>query len=383
MSELDGYRIKIDEIDREITRLFEERMNTVIKVGEYKKANNLPVLNKEREKQVIEKNINYLSNKEYSEALKVFYNNLMNIAKDLEHKKMKGKVEEGDFFNERKIQSHRKNMCKVGYFGEPGSYTEEAMISHFGKNADAKSYGEFEDVFMAIENDEIDYGVIPIENSSTGAVSKIYDLLYKYDFYIVGEECVKIEEHLLGIEGTTLDDIKEVYSHEQPIKQSTEFLKQYSDWKLIPYHSTSVSAKYVSESNDKSKAAIASRRSAELYGLDIIEENINNRSENTTRFIVISKKFESDENCNKISVVFSMEHKAGALYELVRHLAENQINMMKIESRPMQSGVWKYFLYVDFEGNIADEKVKIALSKLDENSSYFKLLGGYKEAEKN
>lgn len=383
MSELDGYRKKIDEIDKEITRLFEERMDTVIKVGEYKKANNLPVLNKDREKQVIEKNINYLSNKDYSEELKVFYNHLMNIAKDLEHKKMKGKSEESDFFNKEKIKSHRKNKCKVGYFGVPGSFTEEAMINHFGEKADSKSYDEFEDVFMAIKNDEINYGVVPIENSSTGAISKVYDLLYKYDFYIVGEECVKIKEHLLGVEGTKIEDIKEVYSHEQPFAQSTEFLKQYSDWKLIPFHSTSVSAKLVSDLNDRSKAAIASKRSAELYGLDILAEDINNSSENTTRFIVISKIFESDTDCDKISVVFSMEHKAGALYELVRHLAENQINMIKIESRPMDTGVWKYFLYVDFEGNISDEKVKNALNKLDENSSYFKLLGGYKKAEEN
>ena len=381
MSELDGYRKKIDEIDREITRLFEERMDTVIKVGEYKKKNNLPVLNKDREQEVLEKNVGYLKNEDYSEELKTFFNNLMNIAKELEHKKMKDESERKNFFDMRNIKSHRRNKCRVGYFGVPGSYTEEAMISHFGDNADSESYDEFEDVFMAIKNNEIDYGVVPIENSSTGAISKVYDLLYKYDFYIVGEECIKIEEHLLGVEGTKIEDIKEVYSHEQPFKQSTEFLKQYNQWKLIPFHSTSVSAKLVSDLKDKSKAAIASRRSAELYGLNIIEENINNRSENTTRFIVISKEFESDEECDKISVVFSMEHKAGALYELVRHLAENQINMMKIESRPMQTGIWKYFLYVDFEGNISDEKVKKALNKLDENSSYFKLVGGYKKAE--
>ena len=381
MSELDGYRNKIDEIDREITRLFEERMNTVIKVGEYKKKNNLPVLNKNREEEVLKKNVGYLKNKEYAEGIKRFFNNLMNIAKDLEHKKMEEKTLEKDFYTLKNIKSHRRNKCKVGFFGVPGSFTEEAMISHFGENADCNSYDEFEDVFIAIKNEEIDYGVVPIENSSTGAISKVYDLLYKYNFYIVGEECVKIQEHLLGVEGTTLEDIKEVYSHEQPFQQSTEFLKQYNEWKLIPFHSTSVSAKLVSDLKDKSKAAIASRRSAEIYGLDIIEENINNRSENTTRFIVISKVFESDEKCDKISVVFSMEHKAGALYELVRHLAENHINMMKIESRPMQTGVWKYFLYVDFEGNVSDEAVKKALSKLEENSSYFKLLGGYKKAE--
>ena len=378
MSELDDYRKKIDEIDEKITKLFEERMNTVMKVGEYKKANNLPVLNKSREEEVLKKNIGYLENKDYADELRAFFISMMNIAKDLEHKKMKEKSNINDVFAKHNIIKHKKENCKVGFFGAVGSFSEEAMISHFGEREDAKSYNEFEEVFEAVENEEIDYGVVPIENSSTGAISKVYDLLYKYDFYIVGEECVKINEHLVGVEGTKIEDIKEVYSHEQPFQQSTEFLKQYPEWKLIPFHSTSVSAKLVKDLKDKTKAAITGERAAKIYGLNIIKEKINNNSENTTRFIVISKKIESDIECNKISVVFSMEHKAGALYELVRHLAENAINMMKIESRPMEAGVWKYFLYVDFEGNLSDSKVQTALKLIDEKSSYFKLLGGYR-----
>lgn len=377
MSELDDYRNNIDKIDKEITKLFEERMNIVLKVGEYKKKNNIPVLNKSREKAVIEKNIGYLKNKDYSDALKVFFINMMNIAKDLEHKEVDKEDDINTILAEHNIKKHDINNCRVGYFGAPGSFSEEAMIGHFGEREDAKSYDEFEDVFEAVENGEIDYGVVPIENSSTGAISKVYDLLYKYDFFIVGEECVKIEEHLLGVEGTKIEDIKEVYSHEQPIAQSTEFLKNYPEWKLIPFHSTSVSAKLIKDLQDKTKAAIAGNRAAKMYGLNYIKKKINDNSENTTRFIIISKKLESDSTCNKISVVFSMEHKAGALYDLVRHFAENSINMNKIESRPMKSGVWRYFLYVDFEGNLAEEKVQTALALINKKSSYFKLLGGY------
>lgn len=374
MSELDGYRDNIDKIDKEITRLFEERMNTVLKVAEYKKAHKLPVLNKDREKKVLEKNAGYLQNKEYTDALKSFYINMMNIAKDLEHKELSV---ENNLFEENNIKKHNTKNCKVGFFGAVGSFSEEAMLNHFGEKSDATPYNEFEDVFEAVENGEIDYGVVPIENSSTGAISKVYDLLYKYDFFIVGEECVKIEEHLVGVSGTKIEDIKEVYSHEQPFAQSSEFLKQYPEWKLIPFHSTSVSAKLVKDLKDTSKAAITGTRAAEIYGLDFIKKRINDNSENTTRFIVISKNLESDSECNKISVVFSMEHKAGALYDLVRHLAENSINMLKIESRPMESGVWKYFLYVDFEGNLSESKVQTALRLINEKSSYFKLLGGY------
>lgn len=220
---------------------------------------------------------------------------------------------------------------------------------------------------------------LPIENSSTGAISQVYDLLYKYGFYIVGEECIKINQHLIGKQGTSLDKIKEVYSHPQGFEQSSEFLKNYSSWKLIPFHSTADSVKLVSDLNDESKAAIASKRAAKIYDLEVIKENINNQSENSTRFIVISKNLETDSSCNKVSVVFSLEHKAGTLYKLLSHFAENDINMMKIESRPMEKGAWKYFLYVDFEGNLESEKVGKALKLIEQNSSYFKLLGAYEK----
>lgn len=378
MSELDEYRKEIDDIDKQLTKLFEKRMDVVLKVGEYKKKNNLPVLNASREEQVLKKNVGYLENKGYEQGIRNFFNSLMNISKDLEHMHMSSESNFKDIIGENSFKPHNKENCRVGFYGQVGSFTEEAMINHFKNIKESKSYDEFEDVFIALQNDEIEYGVVPIENSSTGGISKVYDLLYKYNFFIVSEECVKIEEHLMGVDGAKIEDIKEVYSHEQPFMQSTEYLKEHSTWKLIPYYSTSISAKHISELNDKTKAAIASRRCSEIYNLNILKEQINNISENTTRFIIISKHFESDIFCNKLSVVFSMEHKAGALYQLVKHLADNKINMIKIESRPMRNEVWKYFLYVDFEGNIENNGVISALNLIKQKSSYFKLLGGYK-----
>ncbi|GEP62965.1 chorismate mutase [Clostridium beijerinckii] len=377
MAAIDDYRNKIDEIDKEITRLFEERMDIVIKVGEYKKQNNLPVFNKAREDEVIEKNIGYLNNKDYAEGLKQFFINIMNISKDLEDKEVKEDIRATtiDKFEEK----NAKSDSKVGFYGVAGSFSEEAMIKHFGKKDDAKAYDEFEDVFLAVKNEEIDYGVLPIENSSTGAISQVYDLLYKYGFYIVGEECIKIDQNLIGIKGTKLDNVKEVYSHPQGFEQSTDFLKEYSNWKKIPFHSTADSVKLVSDLQDMSKVAIASKRAADIYNLSIIKENINNRRENSTRFIVISKELELNNSCDKVSVVFSLEHKAGTLYKLLRHFAENNINMMKIESRPMENGAWKYFLYVDFEGNLENEQVKKALNLIEQSSAYFKLIGGYRK----
>lgn len=377
MAAIDDYRNKIDEIDKEITRLFEERMDIVIKVGEYKKQNNLPVFNKAREDEVIEKNIGYLNNKDYAEGLKQFFINIMNISKDLEDKEVKEDIR-ATTINKFK-EKNAKSDVKVGFYGVAGSFSEEAMIKHFGKKDDAKAYDEFEDVFLAVKNGEIDYGVLPIENSSTGAISQVYDLLYKYGFYIVGEECIKIDQNLIGIKGTKLDNVKEVYSHPQGFEQSTDFLKEYSNWKKIPFHSTADSVKLVSDLQDMSKVAIASKRAADIYNLSIIKENINNRRENSTRFIVISKELELNNSCDKVSVVFSLEHKAGTLYKLLRHFAENNINMMKIESRPMEKGAWKYFLYVDFEGNLENEQVKKALNLIEQSSAYFKLIGGYRK----
>ncbi|WP_315081060.1 prephenate dehydratase [uncultured Clostridium sp.] len=376
MAELDDYRNSIDEIDQKITELFEQRMDVVLKVGEYKKKNNLPIFNKNREDEVIKKNLGYLKNQDYIEETEKFFEKLMEVSRQLQSRKMKE-----DLAEEKK---NNGNICvcedgKIGFYGAQGSFTEEAMIKYFDEDRTSKSYEEFEDVFLAIKNDEINYGILPIENSSTGAISSVYDLLYKYGFFINGEICIKINQNLIGIKGSKLSDIKEIYSHAQGFKQSSDFLKKYNEWKLIPFHSTASSAKLIKELEDKSKAAICSKRVANIYDLEIIKENINNQTENFTRFIIISKQLEENKNFNKISVVFSLEDKAGTLYKLLRHFAENNINMIKIESRPMKNGPWNYFLYIDFEGDLSSEKVKKALYLIEQSSAYFKLLGAYEK----
>jgi len=353
-------------------------MDTVINIANYKKENNLPIFNRDREDEVIEKNIGYLKNTDYTKETRKFFISLMEVSRELQSRKML----EAEAVQEEKveaIETKNQKQGKIGFFGVPGSFSEEAMLKYFGDIEDPNAYDEFEDIFVAVKNDEIKYGILPIENSSTGAISQVYDLIYKYGFYIVGEECIKINQKLIGVKGTTLDTIKEIYSHPQPVEQSSEFLKKHSEWKFIPCHSTAVSAKLISDLKDKSKAAIASDRAASIYGLDIIKEKINNKSDNSTRFIIIAKELETDLSCNKVSVVFSLEHKAGTLYKLLRHFAENNINMMKIESRPMEKGAWKYSLYIDFEGNIESQKVTTALKLIEQSSAYFKLIGGYKK----
>jgi chorismate mutase / prephenate dehydratase len=276
-----------------------------------------------------------------------------------------------------------KDSYKIGFQGVPGSFSEQALFGYFGNHVDTHSVDEFEDIFKALKTNKIAYGVLPIENSSTGAITQVYDLLNKYEFHIIGEICLKIRHHLLGIKGCTIDDIEEVYSHPQGFEQSRDFLKQYDRWKLIPYYNTAKSAELIKMKNSKSMAAIGSKKAAEIYGLEILASNINSNITNTTRFVIVGKELRKDHLSNKISIVLSTKHKAGCLYNVLRHFAKNDINMLKIESRPIKDKPWEYFFYIDFEGNLEDPIIELAIDSMDRDSEYFKILGNYPKYEEH
>lgn len=266
----------------------------------------------------------------------------------------------------------------IGYQGTLGSFSEEALVKYFSENINKKNYMEFEDVFKGLDNFEIDYGILPIENTSTGSIAEVYDLLRKYGFFIIGETLVKIEHNLLGFENTKIEDLKEIYSHSQGFEQSSNFLNSLKgDVKLIPYHNTAISVKYVSEILDKTKAAIGSRRAGTLYGLQILKETINNYKENFTRFIVIGRSLENHIKCDKMSLSFSLGNTAGDLYKELKAFHDNKINMIKIESRPMRNGSFDYYFYIDIDGNLEDNNVKKALEIVSNNTKEYKFLGSY------
>lgn len=369
MSDLNNYRDKIDEIDSQLVKLFEERMDVVQNVVEYKIKNNLPIYNGSRELEVIKKNIAKLENKSYSDYAERFFESIMEISRQHQNKIMYGE-------NIREI-----NPKLVGFQGCKGSFSEEALIKFFGSSNGSNSYEEFEDVFVALENKDIEYAILPIENSCTGPITKVYDLLNKYDFHIVGEECIRIEQHLVGVNGASLENIEEIYSHPQGFEQSSIFLSKYNHFKLIPFHNTAISAKMICDLNDITKAAIASKRAADIYGLQIIKEAINDKKDNYTKFIIIGRNLSVSENADKMSVVFSLEDEAGTLYGLLKYFADNKLNLIKIESRPNKTASWKYMLYVDFEGNLRNNEVKNALELIKEQSKYFKILGCYERFE--
>jgi chorismate mutase/prephenate dehydratase len=261
----------------------------------------------------------------------------------------------------------------------PGSFSEEALIRCFGENAPRRAYAEFEDVFAALARGEISRGVLPIENSSTGAIGPVYDLLRQSGFVITAETYVRVNQHLLGLPGATVGDVAEVYSHSQGLEQCGDFLRHHPEWLLTPQRNTAASAKFVADSGRKDRAAIAGSRAARIYGLDIIVPCINTRKNNYTRFIAVGPEpadLPSPER-GKVSVLFTLAHRAGSLQEALACFAQNKINLLKIESRPERDNLWEYCFYVDFEGSPAEPAVREALDFLAAAAPAYRYLGAY------
>lgn len=367
MMNLDELRNEIDKIDTKLVELLEKRMETVTKIADFKRKNNISVLNQSREDQVIKKVQSLVKNESMRDEFAKMFVAIMEISKEYQSKILASNA-----------TLPEDAEPKVGFYGVAGSFSEQAAKEYFGDAVNAVAINEFEDIFIALRDGDIKYGVVPIENSSTGAISDVYDLLYKYEAYIVGEKYLKISQNLLGVKGATLDEIVEVYSHPQGLEQSKEFLKSYKHWKLVPYQSTAKCAELVKARGEKSIAAIGSLQAAEIYGLEVLQPSVNSNAHNMTRFVVISRDIAHCDDCKKVSLIFSTAHKAGSLFNVLKHFADNNLSLMKIESRPMKDRPWEYFFYVDFEGNLEEEVVKTSIAAVKDNSHYFKILGNYK-----
>ncbi len=263
------------------------------------------------------------------------------------------------------------NKLKIAYQGVEGSFGHIATNKLFPLD-EQKNYLTFEEVFLAVESGETSFGIVPIENSSTGEISDVLDLLKKYNLFITNVYPLKIEQHLLGIKGATIDDIKEVYSHPQGFLQSKKFLET-KGWVEIPLVNTAVSAKYISEQQDKAKAAIGSSETATLYNLDIIRQKINTNNKNYTKFIVLSKNNLSTGN--RLSFILVLPHVVGALMKVVSSIGENGFNMLNIKSRPSHDVPWEYYFYIEVEGDIA--KKDSLLKSFDKENISYKLVGQY------
>ncbi len=380
-TKLDELREEIDKIDRQLLPLFLERMELCSEVADYKRSVGKAVLDTEREKQVLNSKMELLDDLARQNEVYEFFTAIMSISRDRQTKELsrdKGKKRIEDML---KPKPHIDEP-KIVFYGANGSYTEMAAKKYFGDDIDRFNVQSFEDAFVSLESGAADYAVLPIENSNSGTIVDVMDLLEKYGYFIIGEVDVPIRHCLMGVKGTRLSDIKYIYSHEQGFLQSREFLKNLgNDIEYREYYSTSRSAKKVAEDNDKSQAAIAGRQNAELYGLEILAENINNSDKNTTRFIVVSVNAEVDESCDKVSAAFTLPNESGELHRILACFARADLNLLKLESRPLDNKNFEYMFFVDYTGNLMDEKVRRVTDNVIEGTGEFKLLGNYRLKE--
>ena len=276
---------------------------------------------------------------------------------------------------------HEK-IKKIAIQGEKGSYSEEAAFKYFkNKKIEILYCTSFEEAFKKVKNKKANSALIPIENSWTGSINEVYDLLLKYNMFIIGEYILKIKHCLLALKKYSLSKINKVFSHPQAIEQCRNFLKKY-DWEIIPFYDTAGSAKMIKKEEIEYAASIASKRAAKSYNLKIIKENIQDTENNYTRFIEISnKKINPISKKSKTSLIFATRHIPGALYKALEPFAKRKINLTKLESRPDKEKAWQYIFYLDFEGNINDKKVLEAIKEMKERTKFIKFLGSYKKAK--
>jgi len=367
---LDDLRQDINELDAEILELFARRMSVCHNVAIFKQENNLPVFQAGREDDVI-KRIREKSPVGLENSTEVLFKNLMDISKAKQQQ---------EIFKDNCEISYLKfppeKAIKIGCQGTLGAYSHLAGKTLFG-DVDFKFFEGFENVFQAVENGEIDFGILPIQNSTAGSVFQTYELMKKYNFYISSSVSVKVSHCLAVKKGTDISQIKNVYSHEQALSQCSDFLNN-NNFQPIEYINTALAGEFVAKS-DQPIGAICSVECANRCGLEIVNDNIANAVENYTRFICISKEIYISDDANIISVSLALPHTAGALYRLLTKFSVIGLNLVRIESKPIASKDFDVVFYLDFEGSIKQPEVSQIIAALKSELKYFKFLGNYKE----
>ncbi len=358
MSLLDEARKIINETDKEMAVLFEKRMNAALMVAEYKKEHGLPILDKEREEALVRRNSMYIENDEIREYYVKFINFNMQTSKEFQARYIEG--------------------MNVAYCGTEGAFAHIATNKIF-PSAKKRAYGDFASAYYSVVNGECDAAVLPVENSYNGEVGQVTDLMFSGTLFVNGMTELAVTQDLLVLPGTRLEDIKEVVSHPQALGQCSEFIRKHG-FAEREYTNTALAAKFVKENADKSVAAIASAEAAEIFGLTVLERNINESRSNTTRFAVFSRS-ENRHGTNEMGVhtilVFTVRNEAGALAKAIDVIGKYGFNMRTLRSRPMKELLWQYYFYVEAEGNIWTEDGKKMMAELKEYCDKLKSAGTY------
>ncbi len=273
-------------------------------------------------------------------------------------------------------------MKKIMYQGAPGSYSHTTGVWYFGAEQKFIGAHHFKDIFVQLKNGEVDFGIVPIENTLAGSVYENYDLLYQYDVEIIAEHKLQIHHNLLVLPGTKFNQLKKIYSHPKALEQCDVFFENNPQIEEVVAYDTAGAAEMVAKSKDEARGAIASKDAAKLYNLDILKKEIEDDRDNWTRFFVIGKKSKSPtiDGADKASLIFSTSHKPGSLFHALKTFADHRINLTKLESRPLPDRPFEYFFYVDFEFDPQHiSLVKETLKELKREARYLKVLGYYKK----
>ena len=380
MVDLQECRKEIDVIDKEIMSLFEKRMKVCEDVAKYKIHTGKKVLDPKREKDKL-KVLEEQAHGEFNTlGVQELFQQIMAISRKRQYQLLtsNGIEEKRDY---EMVDALPLKDVNVVFQGVEGAYSYAAMRAYFPDDINSYHVKTFRDAMEEVASGKADYAVLPIENSTEGIVTDIYDLLTEYQLYIVGEQGVKVEHVLLGLPGVGLGEIERVYSHPQALAQCKRYLEQHPSWKTVKTENTAGAAKKIHEEQRREQSAIASRAAGELYGLSVLAENICYNEKNVTRFIVVSAKPVYEKTAAKVSVCFELPHTSGTLYNMLSHFIYNGLNMTKIESRPIAGKTWEYRFFVDFEGNLEQPAVKNALRGLEAEANRMRVLGNYGQQE--
>ena len=376
MEMIEELRERLDEVDDEIVRLFERRMELGARIGECKIRDGLKVADRQREKDKLQDVAGKVSTEFGKKGIRELFEQLIAMNRKQEYQQLvkAGALGRLPFIEVSGLDAQN---ARIVFPGTEGAYSQAAMQYYFGERCNSFYVRTFRDAMEAIEEGAADYAVLPIENSTAGAVDEMYDLLVEFENYIVGETILPVRHTLAGLPGTDLNEIRRVYSKAEALMQTTRFLDEYPNWQQISVVNTAVAAKKILEDKDPAQAAVCSVYAAQVHGLSVLVDGINDEMNNSTRFIVITNQKVFLKDASKISICFEVPHQSGSLYRLLSHFIYNDLNMSKIESRPVEGKSWEYRFFVDFDGNMGDAAVKNTIRGLREEAINLKILGNY------
>lgn len=377
--DLTDLRQEIDKLDDELVRIFGQRMEVAALVSDYKKEHNLPILQSARERSKLQ-DVAKKAGPEMANYTRVLYSMLFELSRSYQSKRsatvspLYAQITQAIETTPKLFPQAPMVACQ----GVEGAYSQIACEKIF-QNPFILYFKNFEAVFTAIEQGMCQYGILPIENSTAGSVKKVYDLMQKHDFYIVRTFRLKIDHNLLAKPGTKLSDIKEIYSHEQALNQCGDFLQSMTGVNIVPVGNTAEAAEMVANSDRRDIAALSSRACAELYGLSCLKSSVQDKDNNRTRFLCISKNLEVYPGSDKTSIMMVLPHRPGSLYRVLARLYTLGINVTKLESRPIPDRDFEFMFYFDLETSIYSEEFVQLMCELDELCEEFKYFGSFTE----